>query len=145
MKVFLAGIIQGSKVAAEIHNQDWRTPIRSALERHLSAAEIYCHYTLHPNSIAYDLDDIRSTFTEGLRRAAESDLLIAYVPTASMGTAIEMHEGHHAGATVITISPLTANWVIRTYSDRVFPDIDAFERFCASGQLAALMKAKKNL
>ena len=27
MEVFLAGIIQGSKIEAEIHSQDWRGPI----------------------------------------------------------------------------------------------------------------------
>ena len=52
MKVFLAGIIQGSKVAAEIHRQDWREPIRELLERYLPAADVYCHYTQHPNKDA---------------------------------------------------------------------------------------------
>ena len=145
MRVFLAGIIQGSKTAAEIHQQDWREPIRRAVERHLGEAEVYCHYSRHPDSITYELPAIRSTLADGLRRAAASDLLIAYVPSASMGTAVEMHEAYHAGAAVLTVSPLASNWVLRAYSDRIFPDIEALERFLASPPFAALMEAKRKL
>lgn len=143
MNVFLAGIIQGSLVEADIHCQDWREPIRAALARHVPEADVYCHYTQHPNSITYGLPLIRSTLAEGIRRSAESDLVIAYLPSASMGTAIEMHEAYQAGATVVTITPMTANWVIRAYSDRVFADVAAFEAFLASGELADLMQAKR--
>ncbi len=145
MKVFLAGIIQGSKVEADIHSQDWREPIIAALNLHVPGADIYCHYSEHLNSITYELPEIRSTLADGIRRAADSDLLIAFAPSASMGTAIEMHEAYHAGAVVLTITPMAANWVIRAYSDRVFPDVESFERFLASDELAALMQAKKTL
>jgi len=142
MKVFLAGIIQGSKAAAEIHDQDWRTPIKRVLSRHLPDAIVYCHYSEHPNSITYDLPTLRATLCEGIRRAAQSDLLIAYVPGASMGTAIEMHAAYQAGAAVLTISPLAANWVIRAYSDSILPDLEAFETFASAGGLAELMQIK---
>lgn len=138
MKVFLAGIIQGSKVAAEIHAQDWREPIKRALERHLPGAEIYCHYSAHPDSIAYEMPQIRRTLADGNRRAAQSDVLIAYCPSASMGTAIEMYEAYRNGAVVLTVSPLAANWVIRCYSHRIFPSLEALEAFLAGGGLAEL-------
>jgi len=143
MNVFLAGIIQGSKVEAAIHDQDWREGIRAALARCAPQAKVYCHYSEHPNSITYELPQIRSTLAEGIRRAAESDLLIAYLPSASMGTAIEMHEACHAGAAVLTLTPLTANWVVRAYSDRIFPDVESFEAFLASPEFPALMEAKR--
>ena len=142
MKVFLAGIIQGSIVAADIHRQDWREPIKQALARHLPQAEVYCHYSEHPQSIAYDLPDIRATLADGIARATESDVLVAYVPAASMGTAIEMYAAGGAGAVVLTIGPLKANWVIRAYSDRVFEDVDAFEAFLASGELESLLESR---
>ena len=145
MKVFLAGIIQGSKIQAEIHGQDWREPIKRALARHLPDADVYCHYSEHSNSIAYDLPEIRSTLADGIARSAGSDLVIAYVPSASMGTAIEMYEAAHAGAVVLTISPLAANWVIRAYSDRILSDIPAFEQFLASEEFVNLLQAKRNL
>jgi len=145
MKVFLAGIIQGSLVDADIHAQDWRDPIRRAIEASLPGAEVYCHFSRHPNSISYDLPQLRSTLAEGNRRAAECDLLVAYVPSASMGTAIEMHEAARNGAVILTISPMNANWVIRAYSDRVFPDIRSFEQFVASPQLQSLLAAKREM
>jgi len=144
MKVFLAGIIQGSLVEAEIHEQDWREPLKRALADHLPDAEVYCHYSEHPHSITYDLPDIRRTLAEGNRRAAACDLLIAYLPGASMGTAIEMHEAARNGAAVLAITPLKANWVVRAYSDEIFPDIPAFERFLAVGGLEKLLLRKRN-
>ena len=143
MKVFLAGIIQGSKVAAEIHRQDWREPIGELLERHLPAAEVYCHYSQHPNSITYDLPKIIETFNDGVDRAIDCDLLIAWLPSASMGTAIEMYEAYRAGAIVVTITPMSANWVVRAFSDRVLPDLSAFEALLVSGELEKLAAEKR--
>lgn len=144
MDVFLAGIIQGSIVEAAIHPQDWREPIRQAIRRHFLDANVYCHYTQHPNSISYDLDQIRETMEEGNRRAAQCDVLVAYVPSASMGTAVEMYLASKGGAVVLTISPLAANWVVRLYSDCIFGDVDEFEEFLASSQLEHLLAAKQS-
>ena len=44
------------------------------------------------------------------------DLLIAYVPEASMGTAIEMWEAHQHARVVVTITPLSHNWVVQITS-----------------------------
>ena len=142
MNVFLAGIIQGSKVAAEIHAQDWRGPIQAILARYLPDADVYCHYSQHPNSIEYELPEIRATFDDGLARAAACDLLIAWLPGASMGTAIEMYEAARAGAVVLTVTPMAANWVVRAYSDRILPDLAALEGLLAGGQLGELLQSK---
>jgi hypothetical protein len=142
MKIFLAGIIQGSMVEPKIHNQDWRDAIKQVLARHLPTADVYCHYTQHPHSILYDLPRLKAVLEEGNRRAAECDLLVAFLPAASMGTAIEMHEAAAHGGMVLTISPLAANWVVRAYSDRVFPDIEGLEAFLSSGQFQSLLAQK---
>jgi hypothetical protein len=142
LKVFLAGIIQGSKVVAEIHPQDWREPIRRLLTRYVPAAEVYCHYSEHPNSITYDLPAICATFEDGIARARACDLLVAFLPSASMGTAIEIYEAARAGAAVVTITPMAANWVIRAYSDRIFSSLAEFEQFLAAGGPAELLKGK---
>jgi hypothetical protein len=145
MKVFLAGIIQGSKVAAEIHHQDWRESIRRLLERYAPQAEVYCHYSNHPDSITYDLPRIIETFEDGVARAIDCDVLIAYLPGASMGTAIEMYEAHRVGAAVVTITPMAANWVVRAYSDRILPDLGALEGLLASGEMENLLAKKRRL
>jgi len=140
MKIFLAGIIQGSLSEARIHNQDWRTPIKRVLSEHMPEAQVYCHYSLHPNSITYELPEIRTTLEDGFKQAAECDVLIAYVPSESMGTAIEIHQAARNNAIVLTISPMTPNWVLRAYSHRIFPDVDAFEEFIATGGLDELIE-----
>jgi len=143
MKVFLAGIIQGSLVEPRIHDQDWRRAIRRAVERALPSARVYCHYARHPGSITYGLAKIRSTLAEGLARAAECDLLVAYVPEASMGTALEMYEARRHGAVVLTISPLVANWIVRAYSHRVFPDVESFEAFLAGQRARKMLRSRR--
>lgn len=144
MKVFLAGIIQGSRAEATIHDQDWRDTVKRSLAEHLPEAQVYDHFSLHPTSIEYDLPLIRSTFAEGLRHVVECDLLVAYLPGASMGTAIEMREAADNGAVVLTISPLAANWVVRIYSDRIFPDLAAFDAFLESGGARRLIETSQS-
>ena len=143
MKIFLAGIMQGSMAEAKIHSQDWREPIKQAIARHVAEAEVYCHYSRHRGSIAYEMPDIRRTLEDGIERAAECDVLVAFLPSASMGTAIEMYRAAQRGAVVLTISPMAANWVIRCYSDRVFPDVEGFEKFLADGELQELVAHKR--
>ena len=144
MNVFLAGIMQGSMIEADIQSQDWREPIKRTLATHIPKADVYCHYSEHPNSIAYELPEIQATLADGMQRASQCDLLIAYVPSASMGTAIEMYEAYRAGAKIVTITPLTANWVIRSYSDAILPNLEAFDDYVACGNLTRLIDDNNN-
>ncbi|MCK5113547.1 MAG: hypothetical protein KAR11_02145 [Phycisphaerae bacterium] len=144
MNIFLAGIIQGSKVGEDIHAQDWRGPIIAAVERHLPGAKTYCHFTQHPNSITYEPDKILATFEDGLQRAVAADLVIAYIPSASMGTAIEIYEAKRNNTPVISITPMETNWVVRLYSDKIFPDTESFEKYLAAGGADEMKKAIGN-
>jgi len=143
MKVFLAGIIQGSLVEPRIHRQDWRGRVRRAIQRHYPHAEVYCPYQAHPNSIEYELPEILATLADSNRRAAGSDVLVAYLPEASMGTALEMYLASQAGAAVVTITPMSANWIVRAYSDCILPDVESFEAFLADGGLDRLLGRKR--
>ena len=146
MKVFLAGIIQGSKVEVEIHSQDWRGPIKRAISKYIPQARIYDHFDEHPNSLTYSMPQLRTTIADGIQRACECDLLVAYLPSASMGTAIEMYAAALNGVVVLTITPLEVNWVVLAYSDRIFADMSAFESFLAGGELDEViaLKAKQS-
>ena len=139
MRVFLAGIMQGSLVEPKIVDQSWRDAIKASLARHVPDADVYCHFEAHPESVAYDYPMIIRTLTDGFRKAAECDLLVAYLPSASMGTAIEMYEASRGGAVVLTISPLAANWVVLACSDKVFSTTEAFDEFLAGDQLSNLL------
>ncbi|HVP12136.1 MAG TPA: hypothetical protein VMV94_13230 [Phycisphaerae bacterium] len=142
MRVFLAGIMQGSFQEMRIVDQSWRDTIKASLARHLPAAEVYCHFEAHPESVTYERPEIVRTLTDGFRRAAECDVLVAYLPSASMGTAIEMYEAARCGAVVLTITPLAVNWVVMVCSDKVFPNMADFEEFLAGGRLAELLMKK---
>ena len=67
---------------------------------------------------------------------------MAYLPSASMGTALEMYEAAQAGATVLTITPLAANWVVRAYSDEIFADLPGLEAYLSSDRLGELLHRK---
>ena len=65
----------------------------------------------------------------------EVDAVIAFVPEASMGTAIEIWEAHQNGHAVITISPLSKNWAIRFLSDLIYPNLGSFLVGLESGEV----------
>ncbi len=138
MRIFLSGIIQGSRQGKNIHAQSYRETLKTILRRHAPQAELVCPIDLHPNSVDYDEAQARTTFDDMVRLAAEADVVVAYLPEASMGTAVEIWEAHRRGVPVLTISPLSENWVIKLASRRVFASVADFEAFLAAGGLQQL-------
>jgi len=136
---FLAGIIQGSRREATVHDQSYRGRIRRAVEDNVPGARVFCPIEHHPNSLRYDDDEAQSVFMDLLDRAERADVLLAYLPEASMGTAIEIWRAWRAGRLVLAITPLKVNWVIRFLTRRAFETIDEFEDFAASGALRGLV------
>ena len=135
--------MQGSRLDDGIHSQDYRQIIRQAIEARYPGVEIICPFDLHPNSVGYDAETGKRTLLDMVTVAGQSDGVIAYVPEASMGTAIEMWQAYQAGKPIWTISPLTANWVIRSLSTRVFGSLYEFMGFVAEGGLNEVMSGKK--
>lgn len=144
MNVFLAGVIQGSIKEADIHPQNWRDPIRQVVTRAIPAAKMYCPYEAHPNSISYDLPTLTETLEDGIAKAAASDLVICWLPEASMGTALEMYEAARGGAVVIVITPMTANWVVRAYADVIVADLPELEAVLRGGSIDRMVALKKS-
>ena len=89
-------------------------------------------------------DKIRYIFETNVKRAVESDIVVAYIPSASMGTAVEINQAWMAKKTVYTISPLSTNWVIRLYSTKVFPTLDDFKHFFRTQYSAAIPRVQEN-
>lgn len=139
--IFLAGIIQGS-LPDGITPQDWRSPLLAALSEAFPEATVYDPIAAHPDSLAFDDEKARAVFFDLMRRAGAADLLVAYVPSASMGTAIEIWNAHHAGVPVVVIGPLRLNWVVRFCADETCETIAAFEHFARSGDLRRLAEEK---
>lgn len=140
--IFVAGIIQGSIRGSAIHQQDYRERIVGLLRAEFPDVAVYCPIENYPNSLEFPDEVARRTFFGLMDRAGRADVLVAYVPEASMGTAVEMWQAHGQGRLVIAISPLATNWAVRFLSHTVLPDIEAFEQFVRSGDFAQLLDAK---
>ena len=137
MRFFLAGIMQGSHVRKALHDQDYRTHLKELLIEHFPGSEVYDPLSDHKDSINYGPGRGRRGFFEHNRICGEeTDVLLAFVPEASMGTAIEMWEAYRHGRAVVTISPLQHNWAVKFLSHEVYPDLDTFQRALVSGELA---------
>jgi hypothetical protein len=138
VRFFIAGIMQGSRLDDDICAQDYRTAIRGIVLDQYPEADVICPFELYPDSPYYGPEEGKRTFLDLVDRASEADFLIAYVPEASMGTAIEMWQAYGAGARILSISPMSENWVVKFLSERVFATMEEFADFVASGGLADL-------
>jgi len=137
MRFFLAGIMQGSLVEATVHDQDYREHLKELLAEHFPEADVYDPRANHTNSIEYDETTGRQVFFDHNEMCRKIDVLLAFVPEASMGTAIEMWEAYQHGAAVITISPLKHNWAIKFLSHAIYDGVEEFEKALAGGQMWA--------
>lgn len=139
MRIFIAGIMQGSRLDRYIDDQDYRRLIAEAIQKQQSNVEIVDPNDLHPNGVDYDDEMARQVLLEMADLAAQCDLVVAYAPRASMGTAIEMWQAFQAGVPIVTVSPMAANWVVRHLSDVLVPDLDAFRGWVAAGGLVQFL------
>jgi hypothetical protein len=140
MRVFIAGIMQGSRLDRYIDEQDYRRVIAQAVLGRYPAWEIVDPNELHPHGVDYDDELARVTLLEMAELASQADLVVAYAPKASMGTAIEMWQAFRAGVPLVTISPMAANWVVKHLSNVVLSDLAAFQAWVAGGELDKLVK-----
>jgi hypothetical protein len=141
MRIFLAGIMQGSLLSAAMHDQDYRSRLKRLLATHWPEAEVYDPLADHTNSLDYAPHQARKVFLKHNRMCREVDLLIAFVPSASMGTAIEMWEASQHNRVVVAITPLELNWAIRFCSDLMYANFADFELDLATGVLRHRVQA----
>ena len=139
MKIFLAGIMQGSYRSACVHDQSYRDSLHNIVQGHWSKAEVYDPFAKHTESVGYSSGRAREVFCEHIRMCQQFDVLIAYVPEASMGTAIEMWEAYTHGKFVIAITPLVRNWVVQITSNVIYENVSAFVDSRCSGEIDRLM------
>ncbi len=136
MLFFIAGIMQGSHTASLMHGQDYRLRLTQLLESHFPEAEIYDPLAEHKTSLGYDKLTGREVFFRHNLMCREVDVLLAFIPEASMGTAIEMWEAHRHGAAIFTISPMAHNWAVKFLSHAVYADEADFEAALRNGDVA---------
>ena len=142
LRFFIAGIMQGSRPDG-IHGQDYRERLKHILTTAFPEDEVFCPFENHPESVGYDEDVGRGVFFDLVARASDSDVVVAYLPEASMGTAVEMWQAFRAGRLVVVISPLAENWVVKFLAHRICADLAEFEALVSSGSLARLIAERK--
>ena len=140
-RVFIGGIMQGSRRENSIDAQDYRQVLGQCLRSHLQDVEVIDPFELHPNSVAYDTDEARRTLITLAQTAGQADAAVVFLPEASMGTALEMWEAHRGGKPIFAISPLIYNWVIRCLATRVFANIEEFCAYVASGDFERSLRS----
>jgi hypothetical protein len=138
MKIFFGGIIQGSKMGQDIHAQEYRRQIKDIVKNKHGNVELFDPFEGHEGSINYSDDKARAIFFKHLEEVRTSDLLIAYLPEASLGTAIEIWEAYKNGIPILSISPLTTNWIIRFIPKRNFETIERFRQFIHENDIERL-------
>lgn len=139
MHVFIAGVMQAERLDNQIVSQDYRLRITEALRSAVPDVIITDPFALNPGSVDYDDDRARDTFLTMTRKAAEADLLIAYLPQVSMGTAMEMWEAYLAGAYIVAITPHVHHWAIRFTANEILPDLASLEEMIGNGRLQQIM------
>ena len=126
MKIYISGVMQGSKKGEGIQGQRYRQVITDAVKIRHPNAEIYDPFSLYPDSVEYDDQRSKLALFAMADEAASADIVIAYLPEASMGTALEMIRAYDNGKTIISISTLEKNWFIRAVSVKIFLSLDDF-------------------
>lgn len=134
LHVFIAGVMQASRLDNQIESQTYRERITQALQKQIPEVKIIDPWALNPGSVHYDDDQARRTFLTMTRRAGEADLLVAYLPTLSMGTAMEMWQAYQAGAYIVAITPYVHHWAIRFTTNEILPDLDSFLALVENGR-----------
>jgi len=142
MTIFIAGIIQGSYRDSSVYPQEYREQLKAVLKKHCAACTIVDPFEMYPDSTSYDAETAVRTLSEILQTATRSDLVVAYLPEASMGTALEMWECKRAGVPVVTITEMPANWVVQAASTTVLSSLEEFESFAADGSLQELIRRR---
>lgn len=145
MKVFIGGIMQGARRDDQIDSQVYRVRIAEAFQQYAPEISVIDPWALNPNSVNYEEGLARDTFLSMTRKVKEADLMIAYLPQVSMGTAMEMWEAYNAGIYIVAVTPYLHHWAVRFTANEILPDLDALLAEIENGRLPQLIHAKNSV
>jgi hypothetical protein len=77
MRVFIAGIMQGSLPNNVIHSQDYRERIKEIVHRHHPDAQVFSPWDLFPGSVSFGKEQARETLLAMMGEAGRCDIVIA--------------------------------------------------------------------
>lgn len=139
MKIYISGVMQGSIKGDGIQEQGYRPIIIDSIKVLHPDAEIFDPRAAFPDSPTFDDERAKEVLFFMADEAASSDLVIAYLPEASMGTALEMIRAYDNGKMLITITSLEKNWFIKGVSSKIFSSLDGFVKWVRQTNLEALI------
>jgi hypothetical protein len=142
MRVFLAGVIQGGRTDGALHDQNYRSVLRDIVTATHPNASFIDPHRENPDRLDWDRQRQSDMFIEYTAKAAASDVVIAWLPTVSMGTAVEMYAAHVAGVPVVAITPLVDTWAIFALAACCLPDLAAFGAFVETEAFETLVRDK---
>ncbi|MBP9847648.1 MAG: hypothetical protein KBD43_16455 [Saprospiraceae bacterium] len=126
MKLFIAGVMQGNRNDNNIYSQDYRKTITKKVSDLFENVQVVDPDLTDPDRLMYTHEQAKNMFMKYCKVAGEVDLLVSFIPEASMGSAIEMWMAHQNNIPIVTISPMKSNWVVKLLSDVIYEDIQEF-------------------
>ena len=143
MKLFISGVMQGSIQGTGIQKQDYRHRITTIIQKYHPTVEIVDPIKLFPDSVAFGEEKAKETLVKLVDIATNADLVVAYLPEASMGSAMEMLRAYDKGKPIVTITPMQKNWFILAMSNVIVPSFEAFEDWVSKTNLEAWVSEQK--
>lgn len=134
LRVFIAGVMQANRHDTQMESQDYRLRLSEVLRRHIPSVQLIDPWAENPNSLSYSEEQARHTFLTMTHKASEADLLIAYLPLPSMGTAMEMWQAYQANTYIIAVTPFVHHWAIRFTANEILPDLDSLFGLLENGR-----------
>jgi len=145
VRIFIAGTMRGSQVDTEFEDQSYRKKLTKLMRKFFPDAEIYDPLEGCDIEQSNEISDVegRDIFLSQNEVAGKVDVLIAHLPEASMGTAIEMWEAYCSGAIVVSITPMAYNWAVKFLSHVVCQSLFDFESRLKDGSIQTIIKSSK--
>ena len=134
LRVFIAGVMQANRRDTLMENQDYRLQLSEVLRRQIPDVQLIDPWAENPNSLNYTEEQARHTFLTMTNKASEADLLIAYLPLPSMGTAMEMWQAYQANTYIIAVTPFVHHWAIRFTANQILPDLESLFGLLENGR-----------
>ena len=137
IKFFISGTMKGSIISKGLYPQNYRTQLSELIKKIHPDSEVVGYDELYPGGVENEKEE--EAFYELIKQAGNCDVMIAFIPEASMGTAIELWEAHKNKKVILTVSPLIRNWTVRFISSYLFNNIESLELFLQKGEINKLI------
>jgi hypothetical protein len=142
MRVYIGGTMRASHDDDSFVDQNYRTKIIEILGNYYHDMDFFDPLKSCGIDESNKVTSLvgKEVFFKEIREVATCDLLIAYLPEASMGTAIEMWEAYQWDVPIISITTMKENWTVKFLSDLLVSNLEEFEDVVEKGAVNLLLQ-----